>query len=118
MPRWIDFKVDGWTAHFRSEPDLLCKCTLLPRCLVTFEGVNTGRRFLACHHEQPRCDFVMYVDKEHPPELARVLAALWKQAVDDMYDLSDFEYEEAMKQLKKVSEEEVAPAIEIGRAHV
>ena len=47
----------------------------------------------------------MYVDKEHPPELARVLAALWKQAVDDMYDLSDSEYEEAVKQLKKESEE-------------
>ena len=54
---------------------------------------------------------MMYVDKEHPPELARVLAALWKQAMDDMYDLSDSEYEEAVKQLKKESEEEVAPAI-------
>ena len=67
MPRWIDLKVDGWTGHFRSEPDLLCKFTLRPRCLVAFEGVNTGRRFLGCHHEQPSCDFVMYVDKEHSP---------------------------------------------------
>ena len=31
--------------------------------------------------------------------------------MDDMYDLSDSEYEEAVKQLKKESEEEVAPAV-------
>ena len=111
MPRWIDFKVDGWTGHFRSEPDLLCKCTLRPRCLVAFEGVNTGRRFLACHHEQSWCDFMLYVDKEHSPELARVLAAMWKQAVSDLCDLSDSEYEEIEKQVKKESEEDVAPAI-------
>ena len=103
MPRWI--------GHFRSKPDLLCKCALQPRCLVGFEGVNTGRRFLACHHEQPRCDFMLYVDKEHSPELARVLAAMWKQAVGDLCDLSDSEYEEIVKQVKKESEEDVPPAI-------
>lgn len=104
-------KVDGWTGIFKSNSDLLCKCSLPPRCLIAFEGVNTGRRFLGCHHQQAKCDFVLYVDKEHSPELQRVLAAMWKDTVDDLYELSDSDYEETVKQVKKESEEEVAPAI-------
>ena len=54
---------------------------------------------------------MLYVDKEHSPELARVLAAMWKQAVGDLCDLSDSEYEEIVKQVNKQSQEDVAPAI-------
>ena len=54
---------------------------------------------------------MMYVYKEHSPELARVLVANWKQTVSDWCDLSHSEYEEIVKQVNKESEEDVAPAI-------
>jgi hypothetical protein len=37
------------------------------------------------------CNFVLYVDKEHPLELQHVLAAMWKKTVDNLYELSNYD---------------------------
>jgi hypothetical protein len=56
-------------------------------------------------------DFMLYIDKEHSLELQRVLAVMWKDTADDLYEFYDSDYEATMKQVKKKSEEEVAHVI-------
>lgn len=49
---------------------------------MTFESVDSGRRFLACaQQEGPKCSFVEWVDPEWPAPLKMSLARIW-----GMYD--------------------------------
>ena len=46
---------------------------------------------------------MFYVDPEHSLGLQRVLAAMWKDTVDGLYELSDSDYEETVEQVKRES---------------
>jgi hypothetical protein len=32
--------------------------------IITFEGLNTGCRFLGCQHKKPKCEFMIWIDPE------------------------------------------------------
>ncbi|KAE8803636.1 putative CBL-interacting protein kinase 13 [Hordeum vulgare] len=46
--------------------------------LVTFEDVDSGRRFLACSQKEvPKCNYVQWVDPKWPDALKLSLASIW-----------------------------------------
>ncbi|XBH58075.1 hypothetical protein VPH35_079572 [Triticum aestivum] len=51
--------------------------------LVAFEGIDTGRRFLACTEpEGENCGFVEWVDHQWPPTMQNALLKLWAMVED------------------------------------
>ncbi|XBJ03368.1 hypothetical protein VPH35_022544 [Triticum aestivum] len=46
--------------------------------LVAFEGIMTGRRFLACAEPKGQnCGFVQWIDEQWPPKMENALLKLW-----------------------------------------
>ncbi|KAM3367934.1 hypothetical protein ACQJBY_016471 [Aegilops geniculata] len=65
-------------------PDLSARCEHQCVCekLVSFESVDSGRRYLACAQKDiPKCNFVEWIDPEWPATLKMSLARVW-----GMYD--------------------------------
>ena len=64
-----------------SVTDRICKCGLRPRRYVVCDRMrptDTGRKFLACCHENTVCDFIECIDGEHESiMLQRSLSHLW-----------------------------------------
>ncbi|XBJ04406.1 hypothetical protein VPH35_023350 [Triticum aestivum] len=65
-------------------PDLAARCE--HQCVyekfVSFESVDSGRRYLACAQKEiPKCNFVEWIDPEWPATLKMSLARVW-----GMYD--------------------------------
>ncbi|XBH67423.1 hypothetical protein VPH35_095809 [Triticum aestivum] len=65
-------------------PDLAARCEHHCVCekFVSFESVDSGRRYLACAQKEiPKCNFVEWIDLEWPATLKMSLARVW-----GMYD--------------------------------
>ncbi|XP_044961367.1 uncharacterized protein LOC123412484 [Hordeum vulgare subsp. vulgare] len=55
--------------------------------LAAFEGISTGRRFLACSLDQASsCDIVRWVDEEWPEHLQNALHKLWLMYEQSKHD--------------------------------
>ena len=73
-----------------SETDRTCKCGKPPRRYVVCDRerpTDTGRKFLACGHENTVCDFLEWIDGEHKSILLQgTLIHLWceVQATEDL----------------------------------
>lgn len=75
---------------------LRCRHGRPSRCLLCWDGANTGRRYLGCplKNKSRMCRFVKWVDDEWPPKSQEVAATLWdvvaqfkKKADDAQTDL-------------------------------
>ncbi|XBJ24904.1 hypothetical protein VPH35_002682 [Triticum aestivum] len=61
-------------------PDIAARCEHQCVCekLVSFESVDSGRRYLACAQKEiPKCNFVEWIDPEWPATLKMSLARVW-----------------------------------------
>uniref|UniRef100_M8CLU8 Zinc finger GRF-type domain-containing protein n=1 Tax=Aegilops tauschii TaxID=37682 RepID=M8CLU8_AEGTA len=61
-------------------PDLAARCEHQSVCekFVSFDSVDSGRRFLACAQKEiPKCTYVEWVDPEWPATLKMSLARIW-----------------------------------------
>ncbi|XP_020186698.1 uncharacterized protein [Aegilops tauschii subsp. strangulata] len=60
--------------------------------LVAFEGIDTGRRFLACTEpEGENCGFVEWVDHQWPPTMHNALLKLWAMVEDSKKEKNKLE---------------------------
>ncbi|XBI34184.1 hypothetical protein VPH35_120020 [Triticum aestivum] len=67
-----------------ADVNVLCEHGEPAECLVAFEGMHTGRRFLGCAKKEGiNCGVVQWIDFEWPDSVEKALAKLW-----DMYEES------------------------------
>ncbi|XP_044356535.1 uncharacterized protein [Triticum aestivum] len=67
-------------------PDLAARCEHQSVCekFVSFDSVDSGRRFLACAQKEiPKCTYVEWVDPEWPATLKMSLARIWGMYEDE-----------------------------------
>ncbi|VAI38588.1 unnamed protein product [Triticum turgidum subsp. durum] len=67
-------------------PDLAARCEHQCVCekFVSFESVDSGRRYLACAQKEiPKCNFVEWIDPEWPATLKMSLARVWGMYEDE-----------------------------------
>ena len=109
MPKWVaDTNWQGYMVRLDTEEQPVCNCGRAPRRLVAFTAPHTGRRFLGCNHDTPRCTFLQWHDPPHPQHMQRALHEVWREISADIAGLSERERQEQVEDAKAVAEAEFA----------
>ena len=112
VPKWVaDADWQGYMVRLDTEEQPVCNCGRAPRRLVAFSAPHTGRRFLGCNHDDPRCTFCVWFDPPYPEHMQRALREVWREISAEITGLSERERKHEEEDAKAVAKAEFVDSV-------